>query len=921
MNTGYGSTGGTWGSNSIWGNGGLNGGFGTRATTRDNSASRDAARQTSTSDTEVVEGKSGSGSLLDNSVSEEWSHRSPWAAQRSQPTGRSVSLAKPNDVPSFQQRGASNVGLPSLSPPSAESFSLLGPRTQTINITSATSANPRTGFTSPYTNGTSNRGVEQPPNVYTKFDRPTDPNARKFPDSAKDGVWPDYSPTDERKPSFPMQFGSRAFSHPVSRDENTPASRHGGGEAPQFVSPDYCRSSQRPTQANSRAPSLSSQSNGVYNSPHEPNPDYLAAQLSQLAMHNDGRPPSSYRSGTAAHSPWLNTQLGQSTGLSSSRSNWNGYDDANIAGAAEEQDRRSMSYGRADDQFSPHSSRPSADFSSMRNTTHRFAQTPTAPEFTPGRPYVAMRTSSGSYDNTSLSSFSFGNEDARRQPTFKSQIQDSPVYIDPRTQQLLATPQLRTSFGQFFNPYGMPSAIQLGPVTYGQLASMQMPDQLMSPEDLSAREGVQSTLMYEFKSNPKARRYELKDIYEHIVEFAGDQHGSRFVQTKLETANSDEKDRVFREIEPNAVQLMTDIFGNYVIQKFFEHGDQTHKKILAHKMKGRVLNLSVSMYGCRVVQKALDHVLVNQQAELIEELRHHVVECVRDQNGNHVIQKAIERCSPHSIQFIIAAFQGEVQQLAIHPYGCRVIQRCLERCDPHSKEMVMEELMSGIHSMISDQFGNYVVQHVVEHDEGLGRKHVLDIVGRNLETFSKHKFASNVVEKCLERADDEWRRRVVNMIVYSNPRRGEGEGVFVGMIKDNFGNYVIRKCSSETTKIRFGGSSSPRLPSLTLSCRKTPRHFVARRLHGLPRSAAPSHFAGEAHRVRQAGHLDREEDAPLPALWPIITRSWRRFLEPTRPSVPIANAAFREQLPFCGEYATATYGGHAESAELAGAEH
>lgn len=94
-----------------------------------------------------------------------------------------------------------------------------------------------------------------------------------------------------------------------------------------------------------------------------------------------------------------------------------------------------------------------------------------------------------------------------------------------------------------------------------------------------------------------------QDIYEYICEFSGDQHGSRFIQQKLETANSDEKERVFKEIQPNAMQLMTDVFGNYVIQKFFEHGDQSQKRILASKMKGHVLNLSLQMYGCRVVQK------------------------------------------------------------------------------------------------------------------------------------------------------------------------------------------------------------------------------------------------------------------------------------------------------------------------------
>ena len=95
-----------------------------------------------------------------------------------------------------------------------------------------------------------------------------------------------------------------------------------------------------------------------------------------------------------------------------------------------------------------------------------------------------------------------------------------------------------------------------------------------------------------------------KDIYNYIVEFSGDQHGSRFIQQKLETANSDEKDQVFRELYPNAIQLMTDVFGNYVIQKFFEHGNQSQKKVLANQMRTHILTLSTQMYGCRVVQKA-----------------------------------------------------------------------------------------------------------------------------------------------------------------------------------------------------------------------------------------------------------------------------------------------------------------------------
>ena len=125
-----------------------------------------------------------------------------------------------------------------------------------------------------------------------------------------------------------------------------------------------------------------------------------------------------------------------------------------------------------------------------------------------------------------------------------------------------------------------------------------------SSRDHDSSRDVRSVLLEEFKSSSKSsKRWELKDIRGHIVEFSGDQDGSRFIQQKLLTANSEEKEWIFREIEPNAVQLMKDLFGNYVIQKFFEHGSMAHKTKLAQAMHGKMFDLSTQTYGCRVVQK------------------------------------------------------------------------------------------------------------------------------------------------------------------------------------------------------------------------------------------------------------------------------------------------------------------------------
>ncbi|OLL26291.1 Pumilio 2 [Neolecta irregularis DAH-3] len=301
-------------------------------------------------------------------------------------------------------------------------------------------------------------------------------------------------------------------------------------------------------------------------------------------------------------------------------------------------------------------------------------------------------------------------------------------------------------------------------------------------------QNLRSPLLEEFRNN-KNKKYELKDIFGHIVEFSGDQHGSRFIQQKLETANSDDKEVVFNEILPNSLQLMTDVFGNYVIQKFYEHGNQMQKTVLAREMENHVLQLSLQMYGCRVVQKALEHVLVDQQAALVKELEGHVLRCVKDQNGNHVIQKAIERVPVHHIQYIITAFHGQAYALATHPYGCRVIQRMLEFCK-EAQEPLLEELHRYMPSLIQDQYGNYVAQHVLEQGAPHNRTRIINVVRGQVLTLSKHKFASNVIEKCICYGSIEERQALIDEV--SEPTM-DGSIPLVAMMKDQFANYVVQK--------------------------------------------------------------------------------------------------------------------------------
>ncbi|CAD6501740.1 BgTH12-01989 [Blumeria graminis f. sp. triticale] len=327
--------------------------------------------------------------------------------------------------------------------------------------------------------------------------------------------------------------------------------------------------------------------------------------------------------------------------------------------------------------------------------------------------------------------------------------------------------------------------------------------------------GIRSTVLEDFRANLKSnKKFELKDIYNHIIEFSGDQHGSRFIQTKLETASSDEKERVFLELKPNVLQLTTDVFGNYVIQKLFEHGNQAQKRVLAEQLKNHVVELSLQMYGCRVVQKALEYVLADQQASLVKELQMDILKCVQDQNGNHVVQKAIERVPNQHVQFILDAFRGQVETLATHPYGCRVIQRILAFCKPEDQSEILKELHECSQKLIMDQYGNYVIQHVIQHGRLEDRDKIINLVLRQLLNLSNHKFASNVVEKSIIHGTEKQRRAMVSHLTAIGC---DGTSPLQLIMKDQFGNYVIQKLLAQlqgVEKVAFLNDMKPQLLQL-----------------------------------------------------------------------------------------------------------
>ncbi|CAJ1451294.1 unnamed protein product [Effrenium voratum] len=292
-----------------------------------------------------------------------------------------------------------------------------------------------------------------------------------------------------------------------------------------------------------------------------------------------------------------------------------------------------------------------------------------------------------------------------------------------------------------------------------------------------------------------------------VPEFAKDQYGSRYLQTKLDEAPPDTKAHVSEAIQAEAPDLAKDTFGNHVVQKIFDIGDSGQKKALVQALQGHVAKLSQDQCGCRVIQKAINAVSKESQQQIARELEEHVEECIRNMHGNHVIQKCIEQMPPDSVNFIIKAVEMKAEETARHVYGCRVIQRLLEHCASEQLKPMLEQILYNVAVLAKDAYGNYVVQHVLEHGRKEDKQRIIQTIRGQIADFSREKYSSNVVEKCFEiatvgeHADSDviqQERAALMRTVLESPE------VLLSMCTNTYGNYV----ASPEKWIHLEGSAS-----------------------------------------------------------------------------------------------------------------
>ena len=221
---------------------------------------------------------------------------------------------------------------------------------------------------------------------------------------------------------------------------------------------------------------------------------------------------------------------------------------------------------------------------------------------------------------------------------------------------------------------------------------------------------------------------------------------------------------------------------------------------------GHIMEFSVDSFGCRVIQRLIEVSSVDDILRMVyPELCAKIIDCAMDVNGNHVVQKLVDNLPSRECKFIVDAILADqgitLRQLCSHCFGCRVVQRIMSKCHSSESESLFEALCSDptlIGFLAADAFGNYVIQHTIEYGRPIDRERmIVYLATMDLVALCCCKYASNVVEKAIRiqnkpSLSTQNSVLVMRLLIGSLVSYQNGESSILTLMKDRYGNYVVR---------------------------------------------------------------------------------------------------------------------------------
>ena len=98
---------------------------------------------------------------------------------------------------------------------------------------------------------------------------------------------------------------------------------------------------------------------------------------------------------------------------------------------------------------------------------------------------------------------------------------------------------------------------------------------------------------------------------------------------------------------------------------------------------------------------------------------------------------------------------------------------------------IVKVIVANSIEMAQNPYGNYALQIVMDCYSLDKSQGIIESIKGKMAHLSVTKYSSNVVERCMEKAGEKLRAELISELVHADN--------FVGLMKNNFGNYVIQK--------------------------------------------------------------------------------------------------------------------------------
>uniref|UniRef100_A0A183BQW1 PUM-HD domain-containing protein n=1 Tax=Globodera pallida TaxID=36090 RepID=A0A183BQW1_GLOPA len=292
---------------------------------------------------------------------------------------------------------------------------------------------------------------------------------------------------------------------------------------------------------------------------------------------------------------------------------------------------------------------------------------------------------------------------------------------------------------------------------------------------------------------------QLADLGEHVVAFALDQQGSRFIEQKLERANPTEKAQLVDALRGHVLELAQQMYGCHVIGAALKSVDKASQIEIINEILAQVIPLSLHKYGSLVIRFVLEH--CTHKRLVLEQLHANMPTLVMDKYGSHVIERVIEHGLPEDRARIVRILQGDIMKYALDKFGSHIMRKCFAFGTADQKKALFDNVCGGgpktlqnARQLMADELGTHVIRSRVgttarECAHADRARIVRSLQGGIMKNTHLHSFC-DVINKCLIFGTTDQKNALIDQVCADD---GTGKPPLLQMMKQQFANDVVLK--------------------------------------------------------------------------------------------------------------------------------